>query len=728
MCPTVNNISLDDIYENIESTYSGSTLADPSISASCNYTGYMAGMPISNTPAFLQEPYLSALKGFQYTVEGSVLTDFNRFMINKGTGYIVGTPGNCFFCTFAGTWIVRAWNNTTRIYKNGSLQTTINANGEQSLTSLAIGDRIECDRPFHFYYSGVEGATGAYGGFAGYTFATRNDRESTTNGNKIFAFCLDPEPEKSTGATSSEGAIIQLRIPSTTNPTTVTTGQAADNSKIFADSDDFFEDNMDISSFPTYLITSNFLICCWRGRHTTTDVYDSVPMFPLTNEQLYGWFSQQGHIIAVAGPAQHIDGQSANKTLIKRTGTGTGNGSGASSTSTQTTIMDINGQGFTSLAEWIYINPSQTGVSYFRGTPTTLFQNAGPNNQGQGMIFTAESQADGSGTEMTPFISQKAFNKFTVSAANVDTSNGYAAFITNGYSNSQAFTISRYNSSCVWQETRVLGLDGDDGFFSGTVNQRFTSTRFGTNVAEGDIFEFHSCTGGGWYDANTTKDDETVFFMTDEVTGSGFTTTSFSISGVVGGSYAGGTEESDGQCNATEITALGTLYTRRAGLSTPTTGTLLFTDSSCTTPFIDTFTGGVKTADLWFQNSPGRGTFAFQMGKGFITSGTLGSYQSTGMVVDQVTCSDRRYKKNIEKIGVSPSGINYYKFEFKNPTKYGKGEFTGTMAQENLHAVKGKEPMMLRYHLLDVEAQEWNGEDCNCKKDYCYNCNPCIPS
>ena len=721
MAPTVNNFSLDDIYENIESTYSGSTLEDPSISASCNYTGYMAGMPISNTPAFLQEPYLSALKGFQYTVEGSVQTDVHRFMRNKGTGYIIGTPGNCFFVTFAGTWIVRAWNNFTRIYKNGSLQNTISANGEQSLTSLVIGDRIECDRPFNFYYSGVEGANGAYGGFAGYTFATRNDRESTTNGNKIFAFCLDPEPEKSSGATSSEGALVQLKISTTTNPTTVTTGQTADNSKVFADSDEFFEDNMVITNTPTYLITSNFLICCWRGRHTTTQVYDSVPMFPLTNEQQYGWFSSQGHIIAVAGPGQHIDGQSANKTLISRTGTGTGN------TSTQTTIMDINGQGFTSLAEWIFINPSLSGAAHFTGTPTTLLQSAGPNNQGQGMIFTAESQADGSGTEMTPFISQKAFNKFTASAAAVNGTNGYAAFITNGYSNSQAFTISRYNSSCVWQETLVLGLASDDGFFSGTVNQRFTSARFGTNVAEGDIFEFHSCTGGGWYDPNSSKQDETVMIMTDEITGTGFSTTSFSISGVDGGTFGGGTEESDGQCDATEIASLGTVYTRRTGISSPTAGTLLFTDSSCTTPFIDTFTGGVKTALLWFQYNAGRSTFAFQMGRGFITSGTLGSFQSTGMVVDSVSCSDRRYKKNIEKIGVSPSGINYYKFEFKNP-KYGKGKFTGTMAQENLHAVRGKEPMMLRYHLLDVDAQEWNGEDCNCKKDYCYNCNPCIPS
>jgi hypothetical protein len=716
MCPTVNNISLDDVYESIESSYSGSTLEDPSISASCNYSGYFAGMPINDTD-FYQSPYLSALKGFQFTVEGNVYNSFDRFMINQGAGYVVGTPGNCFFATFAGTWTVRAWNASTTVYKNGVSQTTItSANSEYNLTSLAIGDRIECNRPFSFYYNNVEGATGAYGGFAGYIFATRNDRESTTNGNSILAFCLDPDPTRNTAATEAEGSLVQLKITTTTNPTTVTTAQTPDNTHTFPN---HYSDAMTITNTPTYLLSSNVLMCCWRGRQTTTQVYDSVPMFPLTNEQQYGWFSQQGHIFAVAGPAQHIDGSAANRSLISRTGTGTGN------TSTQTTILSMSSQGFTSLDEWIFINPSLSGDNFFSGTPTTLLQSAGPNNQGQGMIFSAESQGDGSGTEMTPFISQKAMNKFTVSASDVDVTNGYAAFITNSYNTGQAFTISRYNLSGVWQETLVLGNSSDDGFFSATANQQFTSARFGTSVSEGDIFEFHSCIGGGWYDANTSKDDETVLIMTDEVTGTGFTTTSFSAQGVEGGSYEGGTSEATAQCNATERISIGILYSRRQ-TNFPSVDQLLFTDSTCQTPFFEL--GSTKTGDLWFYyNGGSRSEYAFQMGRGFITSGTLGSKQSTGIVQDIVSCSDRRYKKNIEKIGVSPSGINYYKFEFKNP-KYGKGEFTGTMAQENLHAVRGKEPMMLRYHLLDVEAQEWNGEDCNCKKDYCYNCNPCIPS
>ena len=95
---------------------------------------------------------------------------------------------------------------------------------------------------------------------------------------------------------------------------------------------------------------------------------------------------------------------------------------------------------------------------------------------------------------------------------------------------------------------------------------------------------------------------------------------------------------------------------------------------------------------------------------------------ATGEINEVTSCSDRRLKKNIEKIGVSSSGINIYKFEFKD-TIYGKGEFAGVMAQEVPLASRESEGILhVNYGLLDVDYQEWNGKDCNCKKDYCYNC------
>ena len=43
--------------------------------------------------------------------------------------------------------------------------------------------------------------------------------------------------------------------------------------------------------------------------------------------------------------------------------------------------------------------------------------------------------------------------------------------------------------------------------------------------------------------------------------------------------------------------------------------------------------------------------------------------------------SDRRLKKNIKLIGLSPSGINIYSFKYKN-NKFGKGVFQGVMSDE----------------------------------------------
>tara|TARA_B100000287_G_scaffold18734_1_gene18770 strand:- start:712 stop:3207 length:2496 start_codon:yes stop_codon:yes gene_type:complete len=66
--------------------------------------------------------------------------------------------------------------------------------------------------------------------------------------------------------------------------------------------------------------------------------------------------------------------------------------------------------------------------------------------------------------------------------------------------------------------------------------------------------------------------------------------------------------------------------------------------------------------------------------------------------------SDRKYKKNIELVGKSPSGLNIYEFEYKDK-KYGEGRFRGVMAEEIPEEAKKEIDgiMMVNYNLLDVE-------------------------
>tara|TARA_R100001510_G_C7654486_1_gene213155 strand:- start:2604 stop:3515 length:912 start_codon:yes stop_codon:yes gene_type:complete len=69
--------------------------------------------------------------------------------------------------------------------------------------------------------------------------------------------------------------------------------------------------------------------------------------------------------------------------------------------------------------------------------------------------------------------------------------------------------------------------------------------------------------------------------------------------------------------------------------------------------------------------------------------------------------SDIRLKKNINKIGKSPSGLNIYSFEYKDD-KYGKGLFQGVMSyevpKEAVTVVDGYD--RVDYSLLDVEFKQ----------------------
>ena len=70
--------------------------------------------------------------------------------------------------------------------------------------------------------------------------------------------------------------------------------------------------------------------------------------------------------------------------------------------------------------------------------------------------------------------------------------------------------------------------------------------------------------------------------------------------------------------------------------------------------------------------------------------------------------SDRRLKKNITKIGESPSGINIYSFEYKNSTN-GEGVFQGVMSDEvdSSAVLKGVDGYdMVDYSMIDVEFKK----------------------
>jgi len=81
--------------------------------------------------------------------------------------------------------------------------------------------------------------------------------------------------------------------------------------------------------------------------------------------------------------------------------------------------------------------------------------------------------------------------------------------------------------------------------------------------------------------------------------------------------------------------------------------------------------------------------------------------QIYGGAAQGLTSSDRRLKKNINKIGESPSGLNIYSFEFKD-SKYGEGVFQGVMSDEVPQEAVGTRGGYdtVDYSMLDVEFKQ----------------------
>jgi hypothetical protein len=728
---TTNNINYGTVttsgfYRNLITVYSSSgTISNGNqrVSYLANMTGLNPGIPLGNT--IPQNTYLpiSSYRGLKYNQDNTEYEDLRRFMTSRST---VKSPGNTRIITFAGDYKLLSWEDTNQIRQNSSLLfTTVDEGDTSTAFTCSIGDRITGTKPFSIYYS--TGANvrmslqGAYGGYCGYNFATRNDRdESGASPNRLLMFPLDPDPTETVDENGDSW--VRLGYQTTTNPIVSSGGTQL--STVAFDltgtgySVNYVNYELDITR--NYFATSQVLMCAWRGYAAAGNTKDTVLMFPMTNEAKYGWFSTGGHILAVASTYQRLEGGIYQTTDLI-------NGNGASS-AVEMATDNLSGTDVDSQSSWAYTNsaPGNTGGTRFAGRPSVVYQNPGPVNSAfseennAGFLFTCEQQADGDGTEMSPFVTEDCMSIYTCNHGGGQ----YMAFITTFSSNSDQATLLHFNSGRNLIGTYNFGSNANTDtivYQSVSANvSSYSSVRLdggaasGISISAGDVFQICSpvgetCVMAAWGDVDATDDDETVFIMGDSM---GFTggsgPQSFQIIGD-GGNSGYGSANATLACSPVEEVEI-TLY-RDFVSALPSVGDQFYMASSRLNSASEI--DSVRTSGKFYKIVTSRSTYAFSFND-----------PANGRVATIAACSDKRQKKNIIKINTSPSGINLYQFEYIDE-KFGRGKFVGVLAQEVPQAAEEHDGILfVNYDKIDTIHQEWNGPDCTCNQNICYNCHP----
>tara|TARA_R100000935_G_scaffold56415_1_gene87907 strand:- start:57 stop:923 length:867 start_codon:yes stop_codon:yes gene_type:complete len=122
--------------------------------------------------------------------------------------------------------------------------------------------------------------------------------------------------------------------------------------------------------------------------------------------------------------------------------------------------------------------------------------------------------------------------------------------------------------------------------------------------------------------------------------------------------------------------------------------------------------GGMAGANAGVQGAYGNQMAGFGMQAGMANASLAAT---AGMVSAGLNAagsamsptSDRKLKKNINKIGESPSGLNIYSFKYKD-TKHGEGLFQGVMSDEVPQEAVGTRDGhdTVDYSMLDVEFKQ----------------------
>jgi hypothetical protein len=224
------------------------------------------------------------------------------------------------------------------------------------------------------------------------------------------------------------------------------------------------------------------------------------------------------------------------------------------------------------------IGPSSTlsGGSYFSGNCTAVY-GAQPNLT----LFAVESQADGNGSEMTPFTAKEAHGRGTI----VGGSCAWNAFVSRGFSGSTpantgyADVIMRFNSAGTFQEAQ--GFTGQNTTTPHSSKAYFgNGSGTGTSATAGDFF-ICNVEVQGFCDTDSSDKDETVNIMSNDIdkpTANSHTLYANAFSSGTPGQVEGWESDTDACSNMTEGAAAGgTVYSPSSTLAA---GSVLFWDSN----------------------------------------------------------------------------------------------------------------------------------------------------
>ena len=486
---------LQDVWTSINTLYSQSLTSFTTnirMENAANLTGVNASISDVGDPKTQGIYSLNQFNALNTNLDNSYSIVGNKRYMEDGSMNDDGL-NSTFFIVLAGTYQIRSFmSGTTTVYKNGSSAGTIvSARGILTLSSLVIGDRITFNKPCvitHTTGGGIgaqPGIQGAYGGYAGFAFATRVDRYSP----RIYIFNLD----------QNEAAYEVMSTTTSDNNVSNMTSQQDGT----INSGDYVIFTPTSSPATNYFILSNKLICVWCGASSQ----DTKMLFPLSMDYKYGWFSTSGHVFAT------------NNAQVTRLNAGGGyNVLGTATDVGVSTLISSLGTGRNAAFTATSIPTNALGGSYFSGDGCAIYSNGTKSGPGDGTLFTAESQGDGNGGEQTTFTTVKAHARASL------TNNGSAwnAFIKAGYSGSTPSqpdygdVIMRFNSAGTFQEAK--SFTGNNTVFPNSSKAYFgNGVGTGTSANAGDFFW---CTHDvqGYQDTDVSKRDETNMIMSADVT------------------------------------------------------------------------------------------------------------------------------------------------------------------------------------------------------------------